>query len=1036
MKQRFRSGGLAAWSIHHPIGTTMLALAAVVLGLFALQRLGIDLLPKIIYPEVRVRILDPGVPARIMEDQVTRQLEEQLAITENAIQVQSKSKEGRSEVNLSFPYGADIDLALRDASTRLDRAKRFLPDSVEAPIIYKLDPAQIPIMEMVASSDQLDAIELRTWIDYTFSKWFLNLPGVAAVEVGGGLEREIVVIANQERLAGIGLGLVDLASIIQRENEDAPGGRVFTSSRELSARTLGRFKSVEALRELPLWNNTGQKIDSSSQLSDVAEVLDSHEEERLRVRLNKTPGVKVSIQKQPQANTVAVVDHVKDRLGWLTAQNLLPDHVKLTSVSDQSIYIRNSLRNAELAAISGATLAMIVIYLFLGSIKRTLIIGTAIPIGILVTFAIMDISGLTLNIMTLGGLALGLGLLIDSTIVMLENITRHQHENNSAGDGDYAIAAAQEVNSPIVASTATNLAAILPFLFVGGLVGLLFRELIITISSAMVAALIVALTLVPALGAKIKQEVAQRKAPIDEMFSRLRIKYNSVVKIFILNPAETIIGFIVIFILSITYLSFSSQSNLPTMDDGRVSIYISGDPSIHFNALDATTDRIEDLILNQPEVESLFTISGGRIFGRTQSIKSNKSTLVAQLVSVFERDISSDDWIKKMQKEIAKLNLTGYKIRMRLRGVRGLRTSRGADDISLRIQGNDIEVLRNLGDEIVDKLQGAEGIRNITHTYEENTEELKIQIDRQRAADLGIRVDELGKALRIALEGLVISEYMEGDRQFNIRLRLPRKDTATPEALENILVGFHQNNPVRLREIAKVEYGPTPSEIMRDQQQRIVEISASLVTNADLRKVTAEIDKRLADLKIPPGYFLYDEGSSKTLKSGQKTGFTLLFLAIFLVFVVMAVQYESLINPLVIISSVPFATIGVALGLGLFNMSMSMPVYLGMIMLAGIVVNNAIMMVEQIEIEREKTTNVMQAIIHAASLRLRPILMTTLTTVFGMLPLAIGLGEGSEMLQPLAFVIVWGLSFSMLVTLMLIPAMYKIFHFRLNTIDQ
>ena len=504
MKQRFRSGGLAAWSIHHPIGIVMLALTVVVLGLFSLQRLSIDLLPHIIYPEVRVRIVDPGVPAEIMEDQVTRQLEEQLAITEGAIQVQSTTSEGTSSVDLSFPYGMDIDLALRDASTRLDRAKRFLPDTIDPPVIYKRDPSQIPVMELVLSSSELDSVELRTWADYTFSRWFLTLPGVAAIEVGGGLEREIQILPDQEILASIGLSLTELSDIITRNNNDTAGGRLMSPSREISTRTRGRFQTVEELRDLPLWRADSGSIENVLRLRDVAEVLDLHEDERLRVRLDGRPGVKVSVQKLPLSNTVSVVDEVQHRLEQIREQNLLPADITVATVDDQSVYVRHALNNASLAATSGAILAMLVIYLFLGNLVRTLIIGTAIPLGILVTFIIMDINGLTLNIMTLGGLALGMGLLIDSTIVMLENITRHQHDSGSRDDN--AITAAAEVNSPIVASTATNLAAILPFLFIGGFTGLLFKELIITITSAMLAALVVALTLVPALGAGIKRE--------------------------------------------------------------------------------------------------------------------------------------------------------------------------------------------------------------------------------------------------------------------------------------------------------------------------------------------------------------------------------------------------------------------------------------------------------------------------------------------------------------------------------------------------
>jgi len=311
-----------------------------------------------------------------------------------------------------------------------------------------------------------------------------------------------------------------------------------------------------------------------------------------------------------------------------------------------------------------------------------------------------------------------------------------------------------------------------------------------------------------------------------------------------------------------------------------------------------------------------------------------------------------------------------------------------------------------------------------------HNEELNVAIDRQRAADLGIHVDSIGQALRIALEGSVISDYLEGDRQFDIRLRLPRSYSETPEVLSNLLVGQHQGRPVRLFEVASIARGPAPASIQRDQQQRIVEITASVDDDVALDDTMTAIYASLEDLQLPVGYTLYDGGASKTLEQGQKTGGILLALAIFLVFVVMAVQYESLTNPLVILFSIPFTTIGVGMGLWLFDMPLSMPVWLGLIMLAGIVVNNAIVLVEQIEIEREKNDQILDAISTAASLRLRPILMTTLTTVLGMTPLAIGLGEGAEMLQPLAFVIVWGLSFSMLVSLVLIPVVYRLFHFR------
>jgi multidrug efflux pump subunit AcrB len=1028
MQQRFRSGGLAAWSIRHPVGVTMLALAVVVLGLGSLERLGINLLPDLIYPEVRVRINDPGVPARIMEDRVTRQLEEQLAITEGAIQVQSNSTEGRSSVDLSFPYGSDIDIALRDASTRLDRAKRFLPDTIDPPVIYKRDPSQIPILEMVVSSTERDPVALRTWVDYTFAKWFLNLPGVAAAEVGGGLAREIQVVVDQERLSALGFTIEDVATALEEENQDSPGGRLHTANREISARATGRFQSAAELAAMPLWKGETASADTMIQLDDVAQVLDSHEDEKLRIRLDGVPGIKLSIQKQPVANTVAVVDVVMERLQWLRQQGLVPADIHVDRVGDQSTYVRHALRNASLAALSGAGLAMLVVFLFLGSVRRTLIIGTAIPLAILVTFVIMDLGGLTLNIMTLGGLALGIGLLVDNTIVMLENIARHQRQGE--GDLEAPVNAAREVNSAIVASTSTNLAAVLPFLFIGGLVGLLFRELIVTISAAIVASLVVALTLVPAWGARVHDERGNPlQRVMDGLLAVMQRGYVKLTRFLLRLPWLPLLVLLPALALAAPVFVGGKQIFLPKMDEGEISVNISGEAGMRLNETDDAVNRLEDLFLQQPDVHTVFTTSGGRVFGRSEYQSSNSASLKVQLVPATERGRSSEEWVNDMQKAVKKQGFTGLRIRMRVRGIRGVRISSGDDDLSLRVQGPDTEVLRQLGEEITSRLRDVDGLSNLRHSYEETRNEVAINVDRQRAADLGIRVDDIGRSLRAALDGIVVSDFIDGDRQYDVRLRLPRTHFASPDELGNILVGLHQGQPVRLRSVAAVGFTAAPASILRDNQRRIVEVTASLAENLGPEQAMARVHERIADLSIPEGYSLYDGGEAKTLKEGRSMGYLLLGLAIFLVFVVMAVQYESLRNPLVILLSIPFTIIGVAAGITWLDLPISMPIWLGLIMLAGIVVNNAIVLVEQVEVERERGLAFIDAIVEGARLRLRPILMTSLTTVVGMLPLAIGFGEGSEMLQPLAVVIVWGLSFSMLVSLVLVPAIYRMMHF-------
>jgi len=1022
-----RTGGLATWSIRHPVGVTMIALAVIVLGIFAFARLAIDLHPHLIYPEIRVRIVSPGVPAKVMEDQFTRQLEEQLAITEDAISVQSRTGEGSTSVDLSFEYGKDIDIALRDASTRLDRAKRFLPDTPDPPIIYKRDPSQIPVLEFVVSSPLRDPVELRTWVDDVFGKWFLTLPGVAAAEVGGGLIREIQVLPDQQRLAGVGLDMEDLIEALQRGNREDPAGRLRMAQQEYSGRISGRFTRVEQIAELPLRLDDGSVI----HLQEVAEVIDTHEDERLLVRVNGVPGIKLSIQKQPTANTVAVVDVVQERLDWLRAQGLVPDDIQVRSVADQSVYIRQALTNSGLAAVSGALLAMLVVFVFLGNLRRTLIIGSAIPIAIMVTFVIMGMGGLTLNIMTLGGLALGVGLIVDNTIVMLENIYRHQCQGE--GDLEAGAHAAAEVNSAIVASTSTNLAAVLPFLFIGGLTGLLFRELIYTISAAILSSLVIALTLVPALAAKVHTTHSGRlRKRVDTGMQWLQQRYVNLTSRLLGLPYLVVPAFIVMLVVAAQTFTGEEEIFLPDMDDGRVSASIATDPGITLAEMDGVVQVIEQLFEQQPEVEHVFSLVGGFIFGRTERESPNRSTLNVQLVPLAQRGVSSEAWIARMNDAIAGLQLAGVQVRMRTQGIRGIRTNRGDDDISLRIQGPDMKVLEQLADEVLLRLKDVPGLRNLKHSAEEVHHELTIDIDRERASLLGLDIEDVSDAMRIALEGQVVTDFIDQDRSYDVRLRLPPLDAASPKDLESLLLfpAAADRKAIYLGDVAQVNLIESPAEILRDNQQRIIEITATVGSDTTLGASLNAIDARLEDLQLPPGYTLYDGGARKTLEEGRSMTLTLLLLALFLVFVVMAIQYESLRNPFIILLSVPFSVIGVALGIEVSGLPVSMPVWLGMIMLAGIVVNNAIVLVEYIEIMRERGAAIRDAILQAARLRLRPILMTTLTTVVGMLPLAIGLGEGSEMLQPLAVTIVAGLTFSMLVSLLLVPVLYELTHLR------
>jgi len=1022
-----KHGGIAAWCIRHPVSTLMLTLTAIVLGLFALHRLAVDLLPQLIYPQIGVRIVDPAVPANIMEDRSTRHVEEQLAITEDAVGIESTTLEGTTEVELYFDYGKDIDIALRDASTRLDRARRLLPTTIDPPIIFKRDPSQIPVLEFVVSSPLRSLTEMRSWTDDIFAKQFLNLPGVAAVEVGGGLVREVHVLPDQRRLAGLGLSIDDIIRAIEYGNIDQPAGRLRVGEQEYTSRTSGRLNSVAAIGALPLRLPGGQLVP----LAEVARVIDSHEDERIRVRYNGTPGVRLSVQKQPAANTVDVADQVNARLASVVRQNLVPPDIEVAKVSDQSTYVRQALANASGAALAGAAFAMAVVYLFLGNLRGTLVIGTAIPISIMVAFVIMAVGGLSLNLMTLGGLALGVGMLVDNTIVMLENIERHQREGEPGPQA--AAHAAEEVTSPIIAATTTNLAAVLPFLFISGLIGLLFRELIFTISAAIVASLVAAVTLVPALAARgMPPRPSRLTRGVQGLIESAQRAYASLLARSLRAPGLVVlVAFALLGVFAVLFsLQAGRQEFLPTMDDGRVSVRVLTDPGTSLAEMDRTVRLLERLALELGDVEGISVIAGGSIFGRSQRERPNRSTLSIQLAPLSERARGVEQWVSAFQRRVAEAELAGVRVLARPSGIRGVRVSRADEDVSVRVRGPDLAVLASLGDRLLRTLRGIDGLRNVEHSAEEVRQEFAVRLDRTRAAELGIDTSQAGRALQIALDGLIVSEFFDNDRAYDIRVRLPPGTIDGPRAIESVLLFGAEGarRAVHLGDIAHVDFISAQTEIRRENQSRIVEVNAALTGARPLGEVMAEIRGTLAGFEMPPGYSLYYGGAFESLQEGQVQVATLVALALFLVFVVMAVQYESLRNPAVIMLGVPFALIGVVLGLLAVDLPLSMPVWLGVIMLIGVVVNNSIVLVEFIELERSRGYEVIEATVEAARLRLRPILMTTLTTVAGMLPLALGLGEGAEMLQPLAVCMVFGLVFSMLVSLWLIPSLYLLAH--------
>ena len=1027
-----RHRGVASWAIRRPVGTIMLTSVVLVLGVFFLSGLPLDLLPNIVYPQVRAGVNNSGVEPEVLEETVAKPFDDAPATTENLVRIETEIQEGRVGVSLHFNYGTNIDFALQDASKNLERARGQLPEEADPPTIRKFDPQQMPIYEVGFSSQTRDLVSLRDWVEYRLRPQLLTIEGVASVDVSGGLIREIQVVLDQERLRSYGLTVFQIIEAIRSANQDIAAGRISSPTREVVGKTTGRFRDVTDVRNLLLPLPGGGRIP----LSEVATVRDTHREQRLWARLNDVPAVKLSVRKQPDANTVAVAEAVHERLATLGSTGFVPGDIDFITTRNQADFIRNSVNSVRDAAVLGATLAMIVVFLFLGSLRKTFIIGTAIPIAILATFMMMGLGNLTLNIISLGGLALGVGLLIDGSIVMLENIFRHSGEGKDPEEAAHE--GAGEVQSAIVASTATNLAAVVPFLLISGLAALIFRELILTISFAILASLAVALTIVPMLSAQLAKVRFTSGAQnwrllrlVDRGIDGLRNLYRRVATPVVIRWRWPVLV-TSFFALAGALMLTRNLGNefLPQVDDGNVGVFISLPPGASAEQTNAIALELESMIRQMPYVEHVFTTAGGFLFGSSTAERAGRGSLDIQLAPVSERDMSADVWVQMLQQKIDERGFPGARIFVRPPRIRGLRTSASGADVALSIQGDDLDELQRIAAEIMERVRDVPGLENMQPSTEDASPQIAIELDRERASYLGLNVATVGQTIRTALDGTVATRFTEGNREFDLRVMLPREQFTSPEDLGAVALfpGTRGGSPIYLRDVANVYSTLGPTTILRENQNRVLRITGDVITDiASVGEVNDAIRARLADLDLPDGYGIIYGGEEEAIRENNRQLTIVVLLAVFLVFVVMAVQYESFINPLIILLAIPLSLIGVGVGLWVSGTPMSAPVLLGVILLAGIVVNNAILLVEYIEqFRRESDVTMEEAVIEAGVVRLRPILMTTLTTMLGMVPLALGIGEGSELMQPLAVAVVGGMSLSMVLTLFVVPSAYLV----------
>lgn len=838
----------------------------------------------------------------------------------------------------------------------------------------------------------------------------------------------------------MGLGFNAVTEALSRGDRDLAGGRLQGETGEPLVRTAAKWQSVAQLRNLNLNSSQDGNTNALVSLHDVARVIDGTAERRVFVTLNGNPAIKVSVQKQPEANTISVTQAIKAKLASMRAAGTIPADMQLITTRNEAIFIRNSIINLITAGSMGTLLAAIAVLLFLGSLRQMFIVTTAIPLAILAAIILMQLFGLSINIFSLGGLALGVGIVVDNSIVMLENIVTRVKESDAIArdNSNYlltSIQASQEVESALVASTATNLVAVVPFLLIGGLFSLLFRELILTISFAIAASLLLALTVVPMLTSRLlKLESTSRinKLPFlvwfDKAFIRATASYQKCLQAVIRHRLIVIVlAFLILGGGSYGMLRQIPQEILPSIDTGQAQIYASFPPGTNLETNRQVITKVNEILSSQPETEYVFTAAGGFLFGST--ITDNPLRSSGTITLKPNSDIEA--YVERVESQFQKLNLVDTRLVVFPESVRGLTLSNSPidEDLDLILQGANLDLLEQTGNKILDILDERATMARYRTRNDPRPLEVQIIPDPARIADLGLSVTDLGTTVQTAISGTVATQLQRGDRLVDVRVRLNESSRQSIAELEQLPILTQRGSTIRLSDVATITIAKAPGEIQRLAQRNVFIIVGELNEEATFSEAMAELQSIVAELELPEGISIlpsYAANSSQEIRDSLKI---LGGLAVFLVFVVMAVQYNSLLDPLIILFSVPLALAGGILGLYLTDTAIGATVLVGAVLLVGIVVNNAIVMVEtanrlQSELSCDRNT----AIVRAATSRLRPILMTTITTVLGMFPLALGIGEGAELLQPLGIVVFAGLALATLLTLFIVPCFYVLLH--------
>jgi len=1015
------------FSVNRRVTTIMLSLIMVVLGMISFTRLGLDFFPELEYPTVSVITNYSGVSPEDLENTITRPLEQVINSVSGVKNVNSVTSEGISVIMVDFEWGTNLDFAAQDIRDQIGVSQSYLPEDASDPLVVKFDISQMPIIFWGVTSD-LPTYELKELFEEEVTPRLERIEGVASAQVFSTDTREILVELDRAALESRMLASDQIIQALRMENLNLPAGYIVERHSEYLVRTLGEFESLDHIRKTVVGSTpAGEPI----YLDDVSEVKDTVKEPRYLARIQKENGVYLFISKRSGANTVTAAEAVKKELKAIKPN--LPEGIKFHTAMDQADMIQDVIRKTGGNALAGGVLAILFIFIFLGNWRPTVTIAVAIPLSVIATFIAFYAAGYTLNLLTLGGLALGIGMLVDNAIVVIENIFRHLEEGKSRKQA--AKIGASEVGMAITASTLTTIAVFFPMVFASGITGKLTRGLALAIAFSLVASLFVALTVVPMMASfifKLKKKKRQGKErPKREVFSRIRNFYESTLYKALQHRGRVLGGAGGLLLLSLVLVPFIGTEFMPSSDRDMLILKVKMPIGTSLEETDRVTSLVEDTLLNEPEVEIVSAQVGSMAeedpsdaasgFGATGV---HEALLWVGLKEQEERSLSDLEILEKIRSKLPRYKGVEYEYI----DMSQMMTGGAEAPVEIKVFGKDLTRLKETADNIVSRIKDIEGLRDVRHSVEEGKPEYKIEIDREKAARMGLLVAQVGNTVQTASLGKVATKYREGDDEFDVKVRLEEKYRDDLEDIKNIPIMTPSQSMIKLNQIANITEGEGPVEITRENQGRVVTILAN-IAGRDLGSIMDDVKESLADLEraLPGGYFIEYGGQYEDMQEAFLIMIGVFALASLLVYMIMASQFESFLHPFVIMFTIPLGVIGVVIALLVTGKTLSLVSLIGFIILGGIAVNNGIVMVDYINQLKRKGITKKEAILKGCSVRLRPVLITALTTMIGMLPMAISTSSGSEMRSPMAIAVIGGLFATTLLTLFVIPIMYSLF---------